>query len=148
MGGRGGRPPITPVDPKGVARANVPYYIEIEPPAQVAAGANVVVRYTVGPRDFVCIGFGFTSQAVGVPAAGQLFRLGIVDIGASIRFQPHRFHATPVTGSNPGVGDRPFTEFPKEAPWVFTSQTTIEIEFENIGALLCLPTLVMVGFLA
>ncbi len=143
-----GNRPLVPIDPKGVPRAPVPYYIEIEPAGQVAAGANVVVRYTVGPRDFVCTGFGFTSQQVGVPAAGMLFKLGIVDIGASIRFQPHRFHATPVTGANPGFGDQPSVEFPGKLTWTFTSLTTVEVEFENIGALACLPTLVLIGFLA
>lgn len=139
---------LTPIDPKGVARHNVPYYIEIEPAAQVPAGANVVVRYTIGPRDFICLGFGFTSQPVGVPPAGQYFKLGIVDIGASIRFQPHRWHATPVIGTNPGVGDQAHAEFPEEAPWTFTHLTTVEVEFENIGALPCLPTLVLTGYLA
>ncbi len=143
----GGRPNLSPVNPALVARGNVPYYIEIEPAAQVAAGANAVVRQNVGPRDFVCTGFGFTSQAVGVPAAGMNFKIGIVDIGASMRFQPHRFHVTPVIGSNPGVGDQSAHEFPVEARWTFTRLTTIEIEFENIGALACTPTLVMTGYI-
>jgi hypothetical protein len=122
--------------------------VEIEPPAAVAAGANVVVRYTFGPRDFVCKGFGFTSAPVGVPAQGMYFRLGIMDIGASIRFQPHRWHATPVTGSNPALGDQPAFMFPDEAPWTFSGQTTVEVEFENIGGIACLPTLVLTGYLA
>ncbi len=144
---QGGRPQITPIDPKGVARANVPYFIEIEPAAAVAAGANVVVRYTVGPRDFVMKKFGFTSSLVGVPPTGQFFKIGITDIGASIRFQPFRFHVTPITGANPGTGDQPAVELPEEAPWTFTAQTTIEVEFENIGAIACLPTLVLSGYL-
>lgn len=144
----GGRPTISPIDPRGVTRANVPYFIEIEPPAQVAAGANVVVRYTLGPRDFICEGFGFTSQGVGVPIAGMYFKMGIVDIGASISFQPHRFHVTPVTGSNPATGDQPAVKFPEKAPWTFSAQTTIQVEFENIGALPCTPTLVLTGYLA
>lgn len=138
---------LTPVDPKGVPRANVPYFIEMEPPAQVAAGATVVVRFTIGPRNFKCTGFGFTSQNVGFPLAGQLFRLGIVDIGASIRFQPHRWHATPITGSVPGVDDRPYVDFPGKVEWTFAAQTTVEVEFENIGALACTPTLVLAGYL-
>lgn len=148
MGARQGghRPDFVPIDPKGVPRANVPYFIEVEPPAAVAAGATVVVRYTFGPRDFVCKGFGFTSAGVGFPAAGMYFKLGIRDLGASISFQPHRWHVTPVTGTNPAVGDQDFAEFPAEAPWIFTSQTTVEVEFENIGALACLPTLVLVGY--
>lgn len=141
------RLPITPIDPKGVPRAPVPYYIELEPDIQVAAGANAVVRYTLGPRDFVCTGFGFTSDRVGWPPVGQLFRIGINDIGASTRMQPHRFHVTPVTGSNPGFGDQPAVDFPEEAPWTFTTLTTIEVEFENIGALPCTPTLVLKGYL-
>lgn len=141
------RPSITPIDPKGVPRAPVPYYIEIEPAAQVAAGANVVVRYTVGPRDFVCKGWGFTSERVGVPLQGMYFKIGIVDLGASIRFQPFRFHATCVTGTNPGLADQPKTDFPDEAPWNFSQLTTIEVEFENIGALPCTPTLVLCGYL-
>jgi len=125
----------------------VPYLIEIEPPAQVAAGANAVVRQVVGPRDFVCTGFGFTSQPVGIPPAGQYFKISIEDIGGSTRFQPHRFHVTPVIGTNPGVGDQSPFEFPKEARWTFTSFTTIECVFENIGALACTPTLVLLGYL-
>lgn len=138
---------IVPIDPKGVARAPVPYFIEIEPPAAVAAGATAQVRYTLGPRNFVCKGLGFTSAPVGVPAAGQWFKIGILDIGASIRFQPHRWHTTATIGSNPGTSDQQYMEFPKEAPWTFSQQTTIEVEFENIGALACLPTLVLVGYL-
>ena len=141
------RPPIKPIDPRGVPRAPVPYYIEMEPAAAVPAGANVVVRNTLGPRDFVCKGWGFTSAPVGFPAAGQYFKIGIVDIGASIRFQPFRFHVTPIIGTNPGVGDQAKTDFPDEAPWTFSKQTTIEIEFENIGALADLPTLVLHGYL-
>ena len=74
-------PAITAVDESVVPRANVPYFIEVEPPAQVAAGANAVVRTVVGSRTFVCTGFGFTSEAVGVPAAGQYFKISIEDIG-------------------------------------------------------------------
>jgi len=144
----GGRPLITPIDPKGVARANIPYWIEIEPAVQVAAGANGVVRYTLGPRDFVCDGFGFTSENVGVPAAGQLFKIGIQDIGASIRFQPHRFLVSAVTGDNPGLSDNQAMKFPPEAKWTFMAQTTIEVEFENVGLLPCTPTLVLTGYLA
>lgn len=145
--GQGGRPDLTAIDPKGVARHPVPYYVEVEPPLAVAAGATAVTRYTFGPRDFICTGFGFTSQAVGVPAAGMYFKIGIRDIGASISFQPHRWHVTPVVGTNPAVGDQRAVEFPEKAPWTFTSQTTVEVEFENIGALACVPTLVLTGYL-
>jgi len=140
-------PAITPVEERLVTRANVPYLIEIEPQAQVAAGANAVVRQVVGPRDFVCTGFGFTSEPVGVPAAGQYFKISIEDIGGATRFSPARFHVTPVIGTNPGVGDQSPFEFPKDAPWTFTSLTTIEVVFENLGALPCTPTLVLIGYL-
>lgn len=139
---------LVPVDPRGVPRHNVPFFIEIEPVAAVAAGATGVVRFTRGPRDFICTGFGFTSAAVGVPPAGMNFKIGILDIGTSIRFQPVRFHVTPVVGMNPATADKAYMEFPEEARWKFDPQTTIEVEFENIGALACLPTLVLVGYLA
>ena len=146
--GRNVGPPVQPISSKGVPRANVPYFIEIEPPAVVAAGATVTVLYTVGPRDFVCIGLGFTSSPVGIPPVGQYFKIGILDIGSSIRFQPHRWHVTPVIGTNPTTSDKDYVEFPDEARWTFEKQTTISVEFENIGAIACLPTLVMVGYLS
>lgn len=146
--GRNVRPPVQPISSKGVPRANVPYLIEIEPPAVVAAGATVTVNYTVGPRDFVCKGMGFTASAVGIPPAGQYFKIGILDIGSSIRFQPHRWHVTAFTGVNPAAADKEWTEWPEEAPWIFEHQTTISVEFENIGAIACLPTLVLVGYLS
>lgn len=145
--GRTIAPEIQPISSKGIPRANVPFFLEIEPPAVVAAGGTVTVNYTVGPRDFVCIGFGFTSSPVGFPVAGTYFKIGILDIGSSIRFQPHRFHVTPVVGTNPATSDKDYVNFPEQAPWTFSRLTTISVEFENIGALPCLPTLVLVGYL-
>lgn len=142
---QGVRPPITPIDQAGVARARVPYFIPIEPAAQVAAGAVVTVTYTLGPRNFVWTHLGMTTEAVGFPAAGVDFRINIEDVGLSQFFAPVRFLVRPVTGNNPATSDNSAFELP--TPWTFFAQTSIIAEFENIGALNCTPTLVLVGYL-
>jgi hypothetical protein len=140
-----GVPRITPVDTKGVPRAALPQFIQIEPPAAVAAGATVNVRYTVGPRNFVSTGMGYTSQPVGIPAAGQRFRINIQDVGGSVFFAPVRFLARPVFGCDEGTSDKSYIDLP--APWRFEANTTINVEFENIGLIACIPTLVLIGYL-
>jgi len=139
-----GPPQITPIDPRGVPRAMLPQFIEIEP-AAVAAGATVNVRYTVGPRHFVCTGMGYTSAPVGIPAAGMRFRINIQDIGASVFFAPVRFLARPVFGSDEALSDTAYIELPVK--WQFDRMTTINVEFENIDAIACTPTLVLIGYL-
>lgn len=139
------RPPMTPIDQAGVARAKVPYFIQIQPVAAVAAAAMVTVTYTLGPRNFWWTHLGFTTNAVGFPAAGVDFRINIEDVGLSQFFAPFRFLPRAVTGNNPATSDNPAFQLP--APWKFYAQTSIVVEFENIGALNCTPTLVLVGYL-
>lgn len=139
------RPFTNPVDPKGVPLERVPYFLQIQPAAQVAAGAIVQVIYTVGVRDFVATKIGFTSEPVGFPASGQQFEVAIRDIGTSIDFEPHRWNITPVVGTNPGDSDCAPLDLPVE--WRFFARTSIRVEFENIGALACTPTLVFIGYL-
>ena len=128
-----------------VKYASIPYFVNIEPLAVVPAGSTVQVEYTVGVRNFIVTSIGFTSSPVGLPAAGQVFKLGIEDVGMSRQFQPDRWNMTAVFGSNPAVSDQPAFELP--VPWPFRAHTTIRTEFENIGTLACLPTLVLVGYL-
>lgn len=132
---------VTPIDSKGVPRARVPQYINIEPVAVIAAAATGTVLYTVGPRNFVMTGWGFTSQEVGVPAARMPFKLNIQDIGGSIFFAPIRFLVNCIVGPM----DKDYVDLP--VPWRFEKNTTISCEFENIGAQACLPYLVLVGYL-
>lgn len=139
---------LTPIDQKGVPRAPLPQFIEIEPVAAVAAGATGNVRYTIGPRNFVCTGMAYTSQPVGIPAAGMRFRINIQDIGASVFFAPFRFLARPVFGSDEGLSDSSYIELANgKATWTFQRQSIINVEFENIDAIACIPTLVLVGYL-
>jgi hypothetical protein len=142
----GQQPIITPIDTAGVKRLPVPYFINIEPVAQVGVGAIVVVTYTVGPRDFVWTHLGQTTEGVAFPSgAGMPFKVGIQDVGLSTYMQPFRFLARPVVGSNPNTSDNAAFELPVQ--WRFKGSTTITVEFENIGAMLCLPTIVLVGYL-
>ncbi len=137
---------ITPIDARGVPRIDVPYVIYIEPPAQVAAAQTTTVIYTVGEsRTFVWTHLGFSSQAVGVPAAGQPFKVLIQDLGMSQRFGAQRWLMRPLIGSNPALSDSPAIELPRS--WDFTPRTSIQVEFENFGTLPCTPYLVMLGYL-
>jgi len=129
-----------------VTYARVPYFINIEPLLAVAAGVTSVVQFSVGVKDFIWTDLGFTSAPVGLPAAGQPFKLGMQDIGKSRDFQPAvRWHLTAAIGTNPGVADATPLKLP--VPWKFSAKTTISVTFENIGTLACLPTLVLIGFL-
>lgn len=133
------------IQARQVKYASIPYFIQVQPAANVPAGSTVQVEYTVGVRDFICTNLGFTSSPVGVPAQGQVFNLGLEDVGMSRQFQPDRWNTTAVFGSNPALSDQPAFLMP--VPWPFKAHTTIRIEFENIGTLACLPTLVLVGYL-
>lgn len=137
---------ITPVDQKGVELADVPQIIEFEPVAQVAAGATAMVQYTIDVRDFHCTHIGFTSQGVGFPAVGQVFKIGVTDVGASRTFQPHFWNATSTLGTNPATSDHGPLELPVQ--WVFASKTTVRVEFQNRGTLACTPNLVLIGYLS
>lgn len=140
-----GLPQMTPVDRKGVALEPVPQFIEFEPPAAIAAAATGQVVYTVGVRDFVCTHIGFTSQPVGLPLAGQRFKISIRDIGSNTSFEPHRWNTTSALGRPTATGAlQPFA-LPKE--WRFLAKTSIRVEFENVGALACTPNLVLIGYL-
>lgn len=139
-----GLPAMTPVDRKGVPVEPVPQFIEFEP-AAIAPAATGQVVYTVGVRDFVCTQIGFTSQPVGLPLAGQRFKLSIRDIGSSTSFEPFRWNATTALGANVGIGmTQPF-QLPVK--WRFLAKTSIRVEFENIGTLPCIPNLVLTGYL-
>ena len=142
---RPGALPLTPVDQKGVPMDFVPQIIEFEPAAPVAANATGLVLYTVDVRDFHCTHIGFTSQGVGVPAMGMVFRLQITDVGASRTFQPFPWNTTAAIGTNPATSDHGPLELPVE--WIFQAKTAIRIEFNNIGTLACLPTVVLIGYL-
>lgn len=146
MGGQQIRPPLTPIDRAGVMRAKVPYFIQVEPAAFVAAGAVVTVTYTMGPRDFWWTHLGWTTDGVAFPGGGGMdFRLNIQDVGLSQFFAPFRFLIRAVTGNNPHTSDNAAFELP--APWKFYAQTSIIVEFENIGAMNCTPTVVFAGYL-
>lgn len=140
-----GMPQMTPVDRKGVELAKVPQFVEIEPGAAVAAAAVAQVVYNVGVRDFVCTHLGFTSTPVGLPLAGQRFKISIRDIGSSTSFEPFRWNTTSALGRNEGVGD--VAPFKLPVSWTFQARTSIRIDFENIGALACLPNLCLIGYL-
>lgn len=139
-------PPITPIDERGVPRADVPYVIYIEPPAQVAAGQTATVIYTIAEaRTFIWTHLGFSSEAVGVPAAGQPFKVLLQDLGMSQRFGAQRWLMRPLIGSNPALSDSPALELPKS--WRFEPRTSIQAEFENFGVLACTPYLILLGYL-
>lgn len=133
------------IRPNQVMYASIPYFINIEPLAVVPAGSTVQVEYTVGVRNFICTNIGFTSSPVGFPAAGQNFKLGIEDVGMSRQFQPDRWNMAAVFGVNPALADQPAFKLPVN--WPFRAHTTIRVEFENIGTLACLPTMVLTGYL-
>lgn len=139
-------PIVTPIDSKGLVRSLVPYFIHIEPIAQVAAGATAIVNYTQGPRDFILTHIGWSSEGVAWPSgAGMPFKINIQDIGASIFFAPFRFLLRAVTGNNPNTSDNPAFELPVQ--WRFQAQTTISVELENFGAIACTPYIVLCGYL-
>jgi hypothetical protein len=139
------KPVITPIDPRGVPRAKVPYFIDIEPAAQVAAGATVTVTYTLGPRNFTCTHLGWTTQGVGFPAAGVDFKINVLDVGMSTFWAPFRWLPRAIGGNNPATSDN--AAFELGASWTFQHGTSIQVEFENIGALNCLPYVVLHGYL-
>lgn len=140
-----GLPQMTPVDAKGVIMAKVPQFIEIEPGAAVAAAAVAQVIYNVGVRDFVCTHLGFTSAPVGLPLAGQRFKISIRDIGSNTSFEPFRWHTTSALGRPTATGA--LQPFQLPVPWTFQARTSIRVDFENIGGLACLPNLVLIGYL-
>lgn len=131
---------ITPVDARGVPRNEVPYWINIEPPAAVAAGGTTVVPEAIGPRDFVWTHVAFRSQEVGVPPVEQPFKVLMTDIGDSTIFGARRWNVRAAIGVNKDA-----FELPK--PWRFRAKTTLQVEFENTGGLAAIPTLVLHGYL-
>ncbi len=133
------------IPPEEVKYATVPYFIQIEPAAVVAAGVTQEENYTVSVRDFICTHLGFITTLVGVPPAAQVFDISIEDVGMSRTWQPHRWSTAAVIGNDSGVSTRSAFELP--AKWKFEARTTIRVEFENRGTLACLPTLVLVGYL-
>lgn len=136
------RPPnqITPVDARGVPRNKVPYWINIEPAAAVIAGGTVVVPEAIGPRDFVWTHVGFRSQEVGVPPAEQPFKVLITDIGDSTIFGARRFNVRAAFGVSKDAVELP-------EPWRFRAKTSLQVEFENLGGLPAIPTLILQGYL-
>ncbi len=139
-----GRNRIEPYQPEDGVRAQVPYFIHLEPLAQVAAGATATVTYTVGPRDFVWTDLGFSSEEVGVPAAGQRFKVRLQDVGGSMFFGPIRWLMSAVTGSH-GTNDKDM--FKLSVPWRFNKQSSMTAEFENLGAVAATPYMVLHGYL-
>ena len=134
------------IDPQGIPRAEVPYFILVDPAAAVAAAATAVVNMTMPPRDFVWTHMGFTSADVGIPAAGPDFRIRMRDVGASIDFTPgNRFRIRAITGTNAGTSDKGAFELSK--PWRFKALTTLMAEFENLGGIASTPHLVLHGYL-
>ena len=135
---------IEPHQPEDGIRAPVPYFIHLEPVAQVAAGATATVTYTIGPRPFVWTHMGFASEEVGFPATGQRFKVNLQDVGGSTFFAPVRWLMSCVNG-NHGTNDKAMIEL--AVPWRFDRMSSLIAEFENMGALAATPYLVLHGYL-
>lgn len=138
---------IQAVDAHGMLRNKVPFIVNVEPNAQVAAGAVVVVRWTNGTgRIFWNTHIGHTTQGVVWPGGGgQPFKINIQDESFSHFYGPTRWLARGVIGSNPNTSDNAAFELPVAYP--FEKQVTVTVEFENIGTINCLPYLELVGYL-
>jgi len=128
-----------------IKRTYVPYFYTIRPVAVVAAGAISTVNLVVGVRDFIWSHICWTSSVVGLPAQGQDFRIMIRDISANQAFMDFRANIRAITGTHAQIADQPMQEL--SYYWRFIKQTTISVEFENIGTIPDLPELVLHGFL-
>lgn len=135
---------VMPIDPRQVGHAEVPYLLNFEPAAVVAAAATVTVTIVMGPRDFMCTHIGFSTTEVGLPARQQRFKLNVRDMGDSIVWAPARFLINAVVGSG-GNTEKNLQKLSK--PWRFRRGTSIVVELENVGAIACLPSFVMHGYL-
>lgn len=131
---------ITPIDARGVPRNRVPYWINIETSAAVIAGGTAVVLEAIGPRDFVWTHANIRSQEVGIPAGEMPFKVLITDIGDSTIFGARRFNARAAFGVSKDAFELP-------EPWRFRAKTSIQVEFENLGGLAAIPTLILHGYL-
>ena len=139
-------PGLHVIDEKDAMLARQPWYVEFEPPVAVGGGATALVNYTQGFRDFVCTGWGFTSDTVGFPAAPGRWRLTIEDVQAQRPFQPVAFDVTCVIGGNFGIADSNYVDLP--VPWIFLEKSQIRLQFTNRDpAIAAIPTAVLVGYL-
>ncbi len=138
-------PGLHSLDERDAMMERQPWFIEFEPPAQVAGGATATVDITVPWRDFVCTYIGMTAETVGFPATPGRFKVSVEDIGAQRTWQPAAFDITPFVG-NMGINDA--GAFQLSAPWLFLEKTQIRVQMQNRDpAIPCLPTLVLHGFL-
>jgi len=128
-------------DERQVVTERVPYFIQFEPDAQVAAGGTGQDEHTISWRDLVCTHVGFNSELVGFPASNMPFEVSVEDISAQRNWQPHRWDVSTFTG-NINVAAQPLPY-----PWVFKEKTTIRVVFENLGGLAATPRLLLAGYL-
>lgn len=139
-------PGLTVIDEKDAMLERQPWFVEFEPPAQVAGGATATVDFIQPWRDFVCTHIGCTSETVGFPAAPGRFKVTIQDVGAQRTFQPAAFDVTALIGNNMGASDNPAFEL--HVPWLFLEKTTIRVQLQNRNlAIPCLPTFLLAGYL-
>jgi len=125
-----------------VVSERVPYFIEFEPDAAIAAGATDQVMHTIAWRDFVATKIGFSCDKVGFPTASyQPFKVMVEDVSASRQWQPHRWDITAYVGQ----GENSVQDLPH--PWIFKEKTSIWVEFENISAFQTTPRLLLAGYL-
>lgn len=132
-----------------IKKSYQPYFYTFRPAIATPAGLTDIVRNNVTYRDFFWTDLGFTTDAAFAPVfwfmnIGVPFRVQIRDVNASVNFGNQRFDLTSIIGSNPQWNDKAMYKLP--APWRFLMNTTIEVEFENIGLVPSLPTLTLGGF--
>lgn len=132
-----------------IKKSYQPYFYTFRTLIATPAGATDVVRNNVTYRDFIWTDLGFTTDAAfgavwWFPNIGVPFRVQIRDINANVNFGNQRFDLTSIIGSNPQWNDKVMYKLP--VPWRFLMNTTIEVEFENIGLVPSFPTLTLGGF--
>ncbi len=127
-------------------RARMPYWITARPPAVVAAGGVAILNIQTPTRDFVWTHIAFNSVQVGFPLTGMPFRVQIIDLTSQTWFADQRFDISGVCGSDQTISQNPM--IPIAFPWTFSKQGTLQVEFQNLGAIATTPTLTFHGFLA
>jgi hypothetical protein len=68
----------------------------------------------------------------------------ITDINAQKQFSNERMDLTTITGTNPGANDQPMFRLIRF--WRVRMNSTIRVEFENIGLVAATPTLTLGGY--
>lgn len=133
-----------------VSKVDQPYFYIFRPLLAIAPAATAIVTKNVAYRDFIWTELGWTTDAVFAPAwwmpnVGVNFRVNIRDIHSQKFFSDERVDLSTLTGTNPQWNDKQAYKLPKE--WRFVMNSTIWVEFENIGLVASIPTLTLCGFL-